>query len=135
MNKELHRDDYGIVNHDEAAQLLELRWLEGSSDMTDDDFKESMMRYAVNAEKMRPANLLVDVTEFRHSPGADVGAWRDEEIIPRYNGAGVKRFAFVVPHGSPGTVEKGNPPAKETPGQFPTAYFDDRDDALRWFQE
>ncbi len=135
MAEELHRDDFGVVSHDVAAELLELEWLEGSANMTDDNFKESMKRYAMCAEQLRPGNLLVDVTKFKHSPGANVGAWRDREIIPRYNTAGVRRFAFIVPHGSPGTVEQGNSPAQEPPGQFPTAYFDDRQDALNWFGE
>jgi hypothetical protein len=135
MRQEMHRDDFGIVSHDDSAGLLELRWLEGSANMTDDDFKESMSRYATHAEELKPNNLLVDVTKFAHSPGTDVGPWRDEEIIPRYNAAGVTKFAFIVPHGSPGTVANGNAPAVEPPGRFPTAYFDDRDAALKWFGE
>lgn len=64
-----------------------------------------------------------------------MGAWRDQEIIPRYNAAGASRFAFIVPLGAPGTVREGKRPAREPPGEFPTAYFDDRRDALNWFNE
>jgi hypothetical protein len=135
MERELYSDIYGGITHDEDAQVLVLEWSEATTNMTDDDFKESMSRYAKLAEEVRPANLLVDVTKFKHSPGADVGAWRDQEIIPRYNSAGVKKFAFVIPSGSPGTVEAGTPPAPEPPGRFPTAYFDNRNNALNWFHE
>jgi hypothetical protein len=57
--------------------------------------------------------MLVDVTRFRHSPGEQVGLWRDEHIIPRYNAAGGRKFAFLVPPRAPGTVENGSEPARE----------------------
>jgi hypothetical protein len=133
--EELDRNGFGVIGHDPPDKRLELIWLEASSNMTDDDFKESMSRFATHAQELRTDNLLVDVTKFRHSPGADVGEWRDREIIPRYNAAGVRKFAFILPPGAPGTVAQGNPPAAEPPGQFPTGYFDDRQDALDWFDE
>ena len=133
MVEELRRDDFGIITHDPEKGILELRWLEGSATMTDDDFMRSMERYAGFAEAHRPSNLLVDVTEFRHSPGEDIGPWRDQHIIPRYNAAGVEKFAFLFPPGAPGTVEAGTEPGREPPGTFPTGYFADRQHILEWF--
>lgn len=110
-----------------------MEWLEGSAGMTDNDFMRSMERYAAFAEERRAPNMLVDVTRFRHSPGEHVGAWRDEHIIPRYNAAGVKRFAFLVPPEASGTVEAGGQPEMEPPGNFPTGCFEDRQHIFDWF--
>jgi hypothetical protein len=41
--------------------------------------------------------MLIDANEFHHEFGEGVMYWRDEHIIPRYNAAGVTRFAFLVP--------------------------------------
>ena len=133
MTKELYRDDFGTISHHSEQQILELEWLEGSASMTDDDFMRSMERYAAFSEEHRSANMLVDVTKFRHSPGEHVAPWRDEHIIPRYNAADVTKFAFLVPAGAPGTVEAGSQPEKEPPGSFPTGYFEDRQHILDWF--
>jgi hypothetical protein len=57
------------------------------------------------------------------------GPWRDVNIIPRYNAAGVTKFAFQMP---PGMPMIGSPPAPEGPGRFPTAYFGRRQEALEW---
>jgi hypothetical protein len=57
------------------------------------------------------------------------GGWRDANIIPRYNAAGVRRFAFVMPAGMPAI---GAAPAPEGPGDFPTGYFGRREDAIAW---
>ena len=57
--------------------------------------------------------------------------WRDANIIPRYNAAGMKRFAFILPAGAPPTA---NDPAPEGPADFPTGYFDSRTTALAWIK-
>jgi hypothetical protein len=130
---ELERDEFGVVLHHPEAGILELQWLEGSAGMTDGDFMASMQRYSAHAEQHQTPYLLVDVTRFKHSPGPDVATWRDQHIIPGYNRAGVRKFAFLVPAGGSWTVEGGHAPAEEPPGEFPTGYFDVRHDILDWF--
>jgi len=130
---ELNRDEYGVIRHHREDGILELEWLEASANMTDDDFKRSMQRYAELAAEHSTPYLLVDVTSFRHSMGESVGAWRDKHVIPAYNAAGVEKFAFLVLAGAPGTVEEGNAPAKEPPGEFPTGYFTERQSIVDWF--
>ena len=132
MGQEQHRDNFGVIPHNPVTRILELEWLEGSREMTDEDFKRSMERYAVAAGRLKAELLLVDVTKFGHVPGPDVAGWRDAKIIPRHNDAGVVRFAFVVPQGTPGTAEQEAEPSEEAPGRFPTAYFEDRQRALEW---
>jgi hypothetical protein len=77
----------------------------------------------------RSSVLLVDMTDFSHRPGPDVMSWRDATIIPRYNQAGTKRLAFVLPKGAP---VPSAPPAPEGPAKFPTGYFANRKDAESW---
>jgi hypothetical protein len=132
---ELNRDEYGVIRHHPEDGILELEWLEASSEMTDEDFKRSMLRYAELAGAHSTPYLLVDVTKFRHAMGEGLGAWRDEHVIPAYNAAPVEKFAFLLPPGAPGTVEEGNAPAKEPPGEFPTGYFTEHPRILEWFYE
>jgi hypothetical protein len=61
--------------------------------------------------------------------------WRDQEIIPRYDGAGVKRFAFLWPEGTPGAVESGGTPTPEGSANFPAGWFTRRERAYRWLME
>src|SRR5260370_41648699 len=63
------------------------------------------------------------------SPAKMDGPWRDANIIPRYNAAGVRKFAFHMPEGMPMI---GQPPENEVPGRFPTGYFGKRQEALAW---
>lgn len=135
MAREIYRDRFGAILHHEDAGTLELEWSEGNAEMTDEDFMAWLARYADASLSTRAPNLMIDVTRFRFRPGERVAAWRDEHVIPKYNAAGVRKFAFLLPAGSPGTVAAGNRPAPEPPGEFPTGYFDDRTAIEAWFAE
>src|ERR1700682_3059728 len=74
-----------------------------------------------------------DTKEFRHQWGDGMMQWRDAQIIPRYNQAGVSKFAFIANPNYPGpTVEGGATPAPEGPANFPTGWFKSRETAYQW---
>jgi hypothetical protein len=126
------RNAWGVIVHHEPEGILELRWLPATATMSDDDFTTTLELFAAEAERARPPSLLIDATEFRHTPGPGVMEWRDREIIPRYNSAGCTRFAFHVREGFPDAVEAGGSPVVSPPAQFPTAWFTGREHALDW---
>src|SRR5262249_23698621 len=105
---------------------LELRWLPSTRDMSDDGFKESIQLLATEGERWRPACMFIDATQFFHQLGEGVLDWRDEHVIPRYNAAGVTRFAFLMPEGTPNTTESGGDPGIGGGPAFPTAWFPPR---------
>jgi hypothetical protein len=132
---EIARNDWGVILNHERWRTLELQWLPTTRDMTDAGFEETLGLFAASGERVRPRYMLIDATEFHHQFGEGVMAWRDEHIIPRYNSAGVTRFAFLVPDGSPGTMESGGAPVVEGRAAFPTAWFTSRERAYRWLAE
>jgi hypothetical protein len=131
---DITRNEWGEILHHEGWQTLELRWLPGK-EMTDDGFKDTLVLLAEAGERLRPRFMIIDATEFRHQFGEGVMAWREAQIIPRYNAAGVTKFAFIVPEGMPGTVESGGVPAAETGADFPTGWFSTRERAYQWLGE
>jgi hypothetical protein len=114
----------------EEWQALELRWL--PTQMSDPAFKETLELFARMGEQYPSRFMIIDATEFRHEFGEGVMQWRDANIIPRYNAAGVTKFAFLVAEGFPGTVESGGRPRVEGSANFPTAWFTTRDRAYQW---
>jgi len=74
-------------------------------------------------------NLLVDLREFAYSPAPDMWEWRLVNIIPRYQEAGVRKFANVVPEGWP--VEE---PRQAEGEPFVTGNFRTVEDAEAWFR-
>jgi hypothetical protein len=133
MSSKVDSNAWGEILHHEADGILELRWL--PSRMTDGAFKATLALFAWEAERLRPSFLLIDATQFRHDFGPGVMQWRDDSIIPRYGAAGVRKFAFHVPAGFPGTMEAGGKEAFEGPAIFPAAWFSERQHALAWLRE
>lgn len=127
------RDEWSqIVFHDEWDSL-ELRWLPSTADATDADLKAAMETFAREGVNRHPHTLIVDTTDFRHAWGDGFMEWRNSEIIPLYNQAGVVKFAFIANPNYPGpTVEAGAAPAPEGPATFPTGWFRTREAAYEW---
>jgi hypothetical protein len=129
MAEQMYEDKWGEVFDRPSADLIELRWFDTTADMSALDFQQWLTKFAEYVEKCGRSRVLIDSTNFRMSPANMDGPWRDATIIPRYNAAGVAKFAFHMPAGMPMI---GKSPAYEGPGRFPTGYFDRRLDALDW---
>jgi hypothetical protein len=129
MDELVYEDRFGEVVDRPSADLVELRWFDTTEEMSTEMFKDWLATFAGCVERCGRRNVLVDSTTFRMSPAKMDGPWRDANIIPRYNSAGVTRFAFHMPQGMPMI---GAPPTVEPPGRFPTGYFGSRQAALDW---
>jgi hypothetical protein len=129
MTEQVYEDRWGEVFDRPSADLVELRWFDTTVEMSAAEFQSWLETFAECVERCGRSRVLIDSTAFRMSPAKMDGPWRDANIIPRYNAAGVTRFAF---HMSEGMPMIGAPPADEAPGRFPTGYFGRRQDALQW---
>jgi len=120
----------GIIEHPSAG-VIEIRWYDATSEMTGDEFNAWLGTFATEVEGSGRTLALVDAVQFRMPMDRMSGGWRDEHIIPRYNAAGIQRFAFLMPSGMPAI---GADPKPEGPAEFPTAYFGTRASALGWLK-
>jgi|SRR5215469_16305098 len=126
-------DQFGQIIFYAEWNTLELRWLPSTKDATEAQARDTMVLFTAETEKRKPSALIVDTTQFQHQFADDMMAWRDKEILPHYNAAGVTKFAFIAPPGFPGpTVEKGAQPATDGPANFPSAWFSTREGAYAW---
>ena len=127
----LYEDVFGEVIDREPDGTIEIRWFDGSAGFTSDGFNNWLATFASLVESTKRQRVLVDSLAFRMDMSQMDGAWRDANIIPRYNAAGVKKFAFLMPEGMPAIGSQ----SVEPPGTFPTAYFDRRQDAMDWLKQ
>ena len=125
----LYEDRFGeVIDHADDG-YLEIRWYDGSEAMSAADFQDWVSAFAGEVENRRRPAILVDVTRFLMDRSGMDDDWWYKQIVPRYNAAGVKKFAFVALDGMPGI---GSPPAPSKGAAFPTGYFAHRQDALDW---
>jgi hypothetical protein len=125
----VYEDRWGEIIDRPAQELVELRWYDTTAAMSAAQFQEWLKTFAAHVERLHRPRALIDGTRFMMDPANLDDAWRDANIIPRYNAAGVRRFAFLFPDGMPAI---GASPAVEEPATYPTGYFARRQEALDW---
>lgn len=126
---ELARTDYYTIERGTGAGIVSMIWTDRTEEMTDSDYKEGLSRLAGIANEYRSAAILVDVSKFRHEPGPLMGEWRDRNVVPAYNKAGVRKVAIVWGKGADVPAESEPPGPHE---HFATRDFADREDARDW---
>ena len=130
--QQLAASEWGTITYHPQWNALELKWDPQTRSMSDDGFKETLQLLADQGCKVRPKYMIIDATEFFHTLGEGILAWRDEHIVPLYNQSGVQKFAFLVTGHAPGTVEKGAQPAPDGPAAFPTGWFETGERMHAW---
>ena len=125
----VYEDRWGEVIDRPDADYIEIRWYDATSDLDSDTFNRWLSGFAGAVEAAGRSGILVDSVVFG-MPMADMDwAYRDTQVIPRYNAAGVAKFAFILPAGSPPI---GAATYVDGPAEYPTAYFGSRADAVAW---
>jgi hypothetical protein len=112
------------INYFKTERLVELTWLPGTQEMTNQDFKEALCVFAEGALQHRAKRLIIDMRQFMSQPSAEIGTWRDEVIVPKYEKAGVKKIAWVWPGMSSDEMGTG--------AGYQQRYFATRDEAINW---
>jgi len=128
----VYEDRWGAIIDHAGAGFVEIRWYDTTSAMSVDEFQQWLTNFATEVERLRRPGILVDATRFLFDPAKTSAEWWYANIVPRYNAAGVKKFAFHMPEGMP---EVGSPPEIQEPAAFLTAYFARRRDALDWLAQ
>ena len=129
MKQDVHSDSFARLEYDDSLKCLELIWLDTTVDMSDEDFRRWLEVFALKGAEFGTSFMLVDGRSFKLEMTSELNAWRQEVIIPMYNTAGVRKFAFLLPE----VAESDTEPRPEAGAEFPTAYFDSRDQIEAWF--
>jgi hypothetical protein len=95
----LYEDRWGEIIDRPTTELVELRWYDTTAAMSAEQFQDWLATFAGHVERLRRPRVLVDGTRFMMDPANVNNEWRDANINPRYNAAGVRRFAFLFPDG------------------------------------
>jgi len=126
---QLHENNFQLIFWDEPNGIIGIDWKEATAQMTDDDMKRELDLFAGFVEKRQAPRILIDVTKFGYRMTPEVQQWWSENILTRYNAAGVKRFAFLFPANTEitGAMNESAPGAA-----FLTRSFQTRESAVDW---
>lgn len=122
-------DAYGSVIDWADDDFIELRWYDTTKGLTTAAFNEWQTKWAEQVEKAGRSRALVDVQQFQMTAEQDPDH-RTKSILPRYDRAGVTKFAFLS---DPDNNLVGQDPEPE--GDHLSAWFGSRADVMAWFTE
>lgn len=122
---ELEQRAAGTFFFDPEHRVVSLVWADAPLD--EEAVKEMLLRFGDHATAHPDSALLVDARTFNFHWGPEMDAWRNASVIPFYNDAGVRRFAFVF-----GDVVPLRPPVQIPPANFETGSFHTVDAAESW---
>ena len=128
----LYKDKFAEYFCDSEHAAIVQCWSEATASMTEEQCRVGVQRLAELIEREHTQNVLVDTAKMAYRPAPDFEEWRQANIIPRYNAAGVRKFAFILPGGATDIVENGVSPAAEGKAMFPFGYFATRERAFTW---
>ena len=116
---------YAITYH-KPEKLVRLAWLPGTEGMTDQDFKEVLEIFAESGLQHGAQRLMIDASEFKYRPSAEILAWRGKVTVAKYNQAGVKKVAWVWPVNTP----SNRPDSAQA--QYENRFCSTEEEALAW---
>ena len=130
----LHDCDHAYIAHDENHSMIKFLWKDHR--ISHEEFQETLHLYASLIEEKRPKTLYVDAVNQRITISQNLQEWHDQEILPRYHKAGVKKMSFLIPQSifSELTHKRAfeTDQAKEL---LPTRFFKTETEAMEWLQE
>jgi hypothetical protein len=129
---QLHEDNFLRIFWNEETRIIGIDWKDSTSTMTDEEFRAELKLFANLVEEKKAPGILVDVSSFRHKISSEAGQWRLKNISPRYNEAGVQRFAFLF------SKDSQIPPMANESSEgerFLTRAFNSREQAVAWLTE
>jgi hypothetical protein len=105
---------------------IDFIWKASTADMNDYGFQYTILRYASFAMEYRIKKVLIDLTDFKLSPGEASGKFHSDYVTKIYNMIGVTKKVFVAPF-------MDNKIIGQEPGtDYDNAFMKTYDEAVAW---
>jgi hypothetical protein len=133
----LYKSVYREIFYYADTKLLELTFLEGTTDYTDDEFKKEELIFSAFFVYKKVHIFCVNTIKLDYIIIPEIQEWLEKTVNPIFVKSEMRKFAVIVSQNVFSKVSiqhtihkltKNNPP-------FKTDYFEDREAALKWLLE
>lgn len=133
MEQTVFNSEFCIITYDNAKQIVSIEWQEKTRMMDDKGFRATASQMASVVTQHTPTALLINAQKLDFVIAPDIQEWYQENIIPQYTAAGLKKIGIVmtqefVANLSIEQVFKDKP----SPHKLVNNYFSEVDKALDW---
>jgi hypothetical protein len=98
MNNLLYQNDVVSFFYEEASDMLTDVWTEKSGDLSENEFKEMILKWFDFAKSFDVSIALTDLTRFTFAMTPDLQTWTTENVtVPLAKNYKYRKHAFIVP--------------------------------------
>ena len=112
-----------FVRNDDRIDFI---WKADTQDMNDYGFQYVILRYASFAMEYNIQKVLIDLTNFKFTPGEESGIFHADYVTKIYNMIGITKKVFVAPFMENKVV------GKEQGTDYDNAFMKSYDEAVKW---
>ncbi len=105
---------------------IDFVWTAETEDLDDHGFQYAILRYASYVMEYNLKKVLIDLTDFKFSPGDASGKFHSDYVTKIYNMVGVTKKVFVAPFMDNKVV------GKEPGTDYDNAFMKSYDEAVHW---
>lgn len=105
---------------------IDFVWKTETKEMADYDFQYAILRYASYAMEYNIKKVLIDLTDFKFTPGEESGKFHTEFVTKIYNMIGVTKKVFVAPFMDNKII------GKEPETDYDNAFMKSYEEAVNW---
>lgn len=131
----LYQSDYVKISYAPAEKILTYQWLESSTVMSDEIFKQELLRLPDLSAELNPVGFLEDNSQRDFIIRPEIQSWISTEIAPLQFKSGTKYFALTNPPSyvaQLSTQQMMDEIKKHMKENFHVAYFDTYAKAWEW---
>lgn len=121
---------YVTIHWDDTVKCVHLEW---RGFVQGDEFRNVMNESLKFIEQKKAQRWLADLRQLRVTSVSDQD-WMVKEWLPRCIKSGIKKTAIIVPQFALGKMAVDRVQKQSKPMEMETAYFDNLEEAQRWFQ-
>ena len=116
-------------------QGLKIQWLPDSVDMTDEEFRQSILMEKEAIESIKPRAIFADTLQMRYTIVPKLQDWHNSIITPAFEKAGTKKLGILVSEDLFTQVSIEQLVEDMPDNQLQTRYFTDETSALQWLRQ
>jgi 6-pyruvoyl-tetrahydropterin synthase len=97
MLEQIYKSPNLIIEYDPENKMIITTWIVKDLNFTTEDFKRELMHYLDAVQGREVHSFLIDTREYNFPLTPEISQWIIENITPKLEQAGVKKFAYVLP--------------------------------------
>jgi hypothetical protein len=132
----LEQNEYYALHYEAINSVLTYTAFPNESVMTDEQIKDGFLKTTLIIERFKPKFFISDTSKQMSLIAPDVQTWIAEHIYPRWNKAGLKKLAIVMPEDFFAAIAIETVISEveqvQAPSTYEIGYFSDLDEAKKW---